>query len=89
MLTHNHSVERRPQYDSWIDMYGGEDFGATVRSYIGLVDRACVTASDETLKKMHEHFNMSCKLEHMFWDQANNIMEWPKELSDEQSQALS
>lgn len=75
------SVKRRPQYDAWIDMYGGDEFGATVRQYIALVDTACSTASPDTLQQMQTHFNMSCKLEHMFWDQADDMMEWPKELN--------
>lgn len=43
-----------------------------------MVDRACGTASSDTLKEMEKHFIMSCKLEHMFWDQADTKMEWPK-----------
>ena len=30
------------------------------------------------IKEMEHHFIMSCKLEHMFWDQAVTMMEWPK-----------
>jgi thiaminase len=58
-------------------MYGGEDFAREVQVYIKMVDTACETADDDTLKKMEEHFMMCCKLEHMFWDQANHLMEWP------------
>jgi thiaminase (transcriptional activator TenA) len=75
------SVDRRPQYDAWIDMYGGDDFGNSVRDYIALVDTACATASDDTLDEMQKHFNMACKLEHMFWDQASIMMKWPEFLS--------
>jgi thiaminase (transcriptional activator TenA) len=52
-----------------------------VLDYIALVDNACKTASAETLKEMQKHFIMSCKLEHMFWDQADALMDWPKILS--------
>lgn len=59
-------------------MYGGEEFEKEVKEYIELVDAACKTASKETLIEMEKHFIMSCKLEHMFWDQAQIKMEWPK-----------
>lgn len=58
-------------------MYGGEDFEKEVKDYIAMVDRACETANEDELKQMQKHFNMCCKLEHMFWDQAYNIMVWP------------
>jgi thiaminase (transcriptional activator TenA) len=75
------SANRPPQYDAWIDMYGGDEFGANVREYIALVDTACATASEDTLNAMQKHFNMACKLEHMFWDQANDMMAWPEVLT--------
>ena len=71
------SVARPPQFDAWIDMYGGEDFEKEVKDYIAMVDAACKTASPETLAKMEEHFVMCCKLEHMFWDQASDLLQWP------------
>jgi thiaminase (transcriptional activator TenA) len=70
-------VQRPPQYDAWIDMYGGEDFERDVKEYIGMVDAACASASDDTLRQMQEHFLTSCKLEHMFWDQAQELLRWP------------
>jgi len=72
------SIERPPQFDAWIDMYGEEEFERKVKDYIAIVDDAAAKGGDEeTLKKMKEHFIMSCKLEHMFWDQAQNLMSWP------------
>ena len=58
-------------------MYGGDDFEREVKEYIELVDAECKVATEEELKEMQEHFNMCCKLEHMFWDQASKQMEWP------------
>lgn len=58
-------------------MYGGEDFAREVREFIAMVDAACETADDATLGEMEKHFIMCCKLEHMFWDQANDLLEWP------------
>jgi thiaminase/transcriptional activator TenA len=59
-------------------MYGGEEFEREVKDYIRMVDEACKTADDETVKRMQAHFIMSCKLEHMFWDQAHALMLWPE-----------
>lgn len=79
------TTKRKPQYDAWIDMYGGEDFEKEVKEYIAMVDAECDRLQEEpqaedkeTLKKMKQHFVMGCKLEHMFWDQASTMMEWPK-----------
>jgi thiaminase/transcriptional activator TenA len=72
------TVERCPQFDAWIDMYGGEEFEKEVKDYIEIVDRVAREVDGETLKKMEEHFIMSCKLEHMFWDQAQELMVWPE-----------
>lgn len=46
--------------------------------YIAMVDRACKAADAETLERMEEAFIMCCKLEHMFWDQAEYLIEWPE-----------
>ena len=73
------SVNRPPQFDAWIDMYAGEDFEREVKEYIQIVDDAAAKSADkEILKQMEEHFIMSCKLEHMFWDQAAELMQWPQ-----------
>lgn len=76
--TINNRVARPPQFDAWIDMYGGEEFEAEVQAYIAMTEAACKTANAETLKKMQEHFIMCCKLEHMFWDQAQELLKWPR-----------
>uniref|UniRef100_A0A7S2EAE9 Thiaminase-2/PQQC domain-containing protein n=1 Tax=Trieres chinensis TaxID=1514140 RepID=A0A7S2EAE9_TRICV len=77
------TVSRSPQFDAWIDMYAGEAFENEVRDYISMVDQAAKGADPDTLKKMEEHFMMSCKLEHMFWDQAQELMEWPDIVGEE------
>ena len=72
------SSERRPaQFDAWIDMYSGEEFETEVKDYIAIVDKAAEGAGEETLSKMKEHFIMCCKLEYMFWTQAQTLMSWP------------
>ncbi|VEU43565.1 unnamed protein product [Pseudo-nitzschia multistriata] len=88
------SVNRKPQYDAWIDMYAGEDFEKEVKDFIAMVNAECqriqekgLDADEDTaegssaadaFKRMQHHFSMGCKLEHMFWDQASTMMQWPK-----------
>jgi thiaminase/transcriptional activator TenA len=71
------SVKRPAVFDAWIDMYGGEDFAKEVREYIAMVNVACADPSSD-VEQMKDHFIMSCKLEHMFWDQAACLMQWPE-----------
>lgn len=79
--------KKRPaQFDAWIDMYAGDEFEKEVTDYIAIVDTAIqhnvnnnINKDDgmEVLMKMKEHFVMCCKLEYMFWDQAQVLMDWP------------
>lgn len=70
-------VQRLPQFDAWIDMYGGDDFAREVKEYIAMCDQACQAADTATLHRMEEHFVMCVKMEHYFWDQAHQKMQWP------------
>lgn len=83
----NRQQQKRPaQFDAWIDMYAGDEFEKEVTDYIAIVDTAIqhnvnnnINKDDgmEVLMKMKEHFVMCCKLEYMFWDQAQVLMDWP------------
>lgn len=82
------TVSRPAAFNAWIDMYGGDDFEKEVNEYIVMVDTACLriqqdssldeAAKQAELNEMQHHFFTSCKLEHMFWDQASTMSEWPK-----------
>ena len=74
------SVKRSEQYDAWIDLYASEEFEKEVSDYIAIVDKVAKDLDEESLAKMEEHFIMSCKLEHMFWDQAQALTKWPENL---------
>jgi len=77
--------KRKPQYDAWIDAYASDEFEKDVKDYLVMVDVECAriqaTESSEEAKKMltsmQQHFIMGCKLEHMFWDQAQTNLQWP------------
>ena len=83
----NAKQQKRPaQFDAWIDMYAGDEFEKEVTDYIAIVDTAIqhnvnnnANKDDgmDVLMKMKEHFVMCCKLEYMFWDQAQVLMDWP------------
>jgi thiaminase/transcriptional activator TenA len=51
-----------------------------VVDFIDLVETASQHADEATLVEMKKHFIMSCKLEHMFWDQALEQMQWPEHI---------
>uniref|UniRef100_A0A7S1Y2N7 Thiaminase-2/PQQC domain-containing protein n=1 Tax=Grammatophora oceanica TaxID=210454 RepID=A0A7S1Y2N7_9STRA len=76
-LVGDNAVERPPQFDAWIDMYGGEDFEKEVKEYIDICNRVLRDTSSETRREMQTHFDMCCKLEYMFWTQAAEKMQWP------------
>ena len=71
------SVTRIPQFDAWIDMYASQEFENEVTDYIAMVDAVVADVDEETVGRMQEGFIMCCKLEHMFWDQAEELMQWP------------
>jgi thiaminase/transcriptional activator TenA len=71
------SVNCSPQFDAWIDLYPSEEFEKEVTDYIAMMDDVAKDLDEESLSKMEEHFLMSCKLEHMFWDQAQELTQWP------------
>ena len=71
-------VNRPPKYDAWINRNAGDNFEDTVREYIAIVNDAAMSVDDGTRKRMEGHFVMSCKLKHLFWDQASNLMRWPE-----------
>lgn len=75
------SVARAEPFDEWIDLYASDEFEKEVMEYKEIVDKAVRNVDDETFGRMQEHFTMCCKLEHMFWDQADEMMTWPSALN--------
>ena len=71
-------MKRSKQFDAWIDLYASEEFEKEVSDYIAIVDKAAKDLDEELLANMERHFIMCCKLEHMFWDQAQELTNWPE-----------
>ena len=80
LVSNNTSVDRPPQFDAWIDLYASDEFEKEVSDIISIVNDIAKDLDDEAISKMEEHFIMSCKLEHMFWDQAQELTKWPIQL---------
>lgn len=74
------SVNRLPQFDAWIDLYASEEFEKEVTDFIDMVNNTAKDLDEDSIARMEEHFIMSCKLEHMFWDQAEDLTRWPVDL---------
>ena len=71
-------VRRPEQYDRWIDLYAGDGFEEGTVAYRALVDAVAAEADAASRSLMQEHFVRACVLEHMFWDAASDLQEWPR-----------
>lgn len=75
----NHIFERAAEnnfYQEWIDTYAGEEFSQSVDEAIRLTDEAAADATEEQREKMRKAYEISARLEWMFWDSAYRLEEW-------------
>jgi thiaminase/transcriptional activator TenA len=73
-----HLVQRGspdPRYQRWIDTYGGEEFGATVREVLAVTDALTVTEAERGA--VHRHFRVTARYEWLFWDMGYRQEVWP------------
>ncbi|MBY6035832.1 thiaminase II [Fictibacillus nanhaiensis] len=71
------AVPAEPIYREWIAAYGGEWFGQLVQEQINRLDVLAEDASDEELRRMTNHFLLSCQYEYLFWEMAFTLEKWP------------
>jgi thiaminase (transcriptional activator TenA) len=64
-----------PRYQRWIDMYGGEDFGAVVTEVLAVTDRLDPGPAERT--RVLRHFRTTSRYEWMFWDMGYRKEAWP------------
>jgi thiaminase (transcriptional activator TenA) len=64
-----------PRYQLWIDTYGGEEFGATVREVLAVTDALTLTEAERAA--VHRHFRATARYEWMFWDMGYRRETWP------------
>ena len=63
------------RYQRWIDTYGGEEFGATVREVLAVTDALTLTEAERAA--VHRHFRITARYEWMFWDMGYRQQTWP------------
>jgi thiaminase/transcriptional activator TenA len=66
-----------PLYRRWIETYGGEEFGETVRAVLSLTDRLGPELSRAERKRVAERFVTTSRYEWMFWDMGLRRERWP------------
>ena len=66
-----------PRYQRWIDMYGGEEFGETVRAVLAVADEMGPDLAAAERARVHRHFRVTSRYEWMFWDMGYRKQAWP------------
>ncbi|MGC9136490.1 thiaminase II [Caldivirga sp.] len=62
-------------YRLWASTYSGEEYRASVREVLGIVDSMSVTEGQ--LNDMIKAFRLASIYEYMFWDSAYRMEKWP------------
>eukprot|EP00959_Pyramimonas_sp_CCMP1952_P204136 4269277-Pyramimonas_sp.AAC.2 len=70
-------------YQSWIDLYAGEDFGEGVRKMQELCNRLAENSSPQLQNEMLEAYLHAARFEWMFFDAAFRKEQWPDMLERE------
>lgn len=65
------------RYQSWIDTYGGEEFGDAVRRAIAICDELAAECTQKQRDSMTDAYVLCTKMEWMFWDSAYKLEQWP------------
>jgi thiaminase/transcriptional activator TenA len=63
-------------YQSWMDLYGGEDFAQGVRNAMAIIDRMASETTEAIREEMLKVFIMASKMEWLFWDSAYRLEKW-------------
>lgn len=76
-----HILANRPTpgnpYQSWIDTYGGEEYGLAVKRAVAIADELAEASTEAAREEMTRAFVLCAKMEWMFWDSAWRLEEWP------------
>lgn len=65
------------QYQSWIDTYGGDEYGNAVLKAIGICDEIAAACTEKQRQAMTRAYVTCTKMEWMFWDSAYKLEQWP------------
>ena len=63
-------------YQSWIDTYGGEEYGQAVEKALTIGDELAAQTNEAGRRVMTEAFVTCSRLEWMFWDSAYKLEKW-------------
>lgn len=63
-------------YQSWIDLYGGEEFNTAVQQAISFTNQAAEGTTAEIRKAMTQAFVTASNLEFDFWEGAYRLRKW-------------
>jgi thiaminase/transcriptional activator TenA len=66
-----------PLYRRWIETYGGEQFGASVRAVLELADRVGPELAPAERERAASHFLTTSRYEWMFWEMGYRRERWP------------
>jgi thiaminase/transcriptional activator TenA len=64
-------------YARWIETYSGDEYDAAVNSAIDITESVATSASEADRERMRRAFELSSRLEWMFWDSAYRLEAWP------------
>jgi thiaminase/transcriptional activator TenA len=67
---------KNPDYQKWINQYASEDFGATVRQVLRMMDESAASAPESVRRNARRLFERSARYEYMFWDMAWRMEQW-------------
>lgn len=69
-------VESENPYQSWINTYGGEEYGNAVSLAISICDEVADNCTESQRRAMTDAFTLCSKMEWMFWDSAWKLEQW-------------
>ncbi len=64
-------------YQKWIDLYASEQFAASVRPVLDVMNALAIELSENQQAVIRQHFMVTSRYEWMFWDAAWRLEEWP------------
>ena len=69
-------------YQAWIDTYSSEEFHHVLNKIMYTLDQIADQSDKATLARMHDAYQMSCKLEWLFWENTYKMQKWGNNLDD-------
>ncbi len=66
-----------PLYSQWIEMYVSREYKDLADWARSLADRLAEEATPQKVARMEEAYLTSLRYEHLFWEMAYNLEEWP------------